>query len=344
MQLIPDSWGARLVEGNDCNLPKGSEDGGRFGRKDDPRCGASGGGTSQRDGTAADYRLMVNGQSLGRVKRVRSRSAMVGGPQTYTTTWQAKPGGYAQPHSFETQDAAEEYLQAQAHETEPESARKGSSGGDAKLVRVRGLSPELAAEIPAGLRWIESYHGKELSTSDSEDDTLSPAVTRDVSVNGTVTYRLQRDGYPKRATLTAALQDYAIVKIGNRNERARRAAEREPESARKGSSGGDSHEDTLRSLIDDMGYLATEGRAATFGSGRSSPGVRDLPEGVSLAQVKKAIAETPEVDGWRFTYTAPEVQRSQGGKGASKAGRRVESSKRYKYKGAKIRVERVQNG
>ena len=40
MMLVPDSWGASLREFNDCNLPKG-ENGGQFGRNDDPRCGTT---------------------------------------------------------------------------------------------------------------------------------------------------------------------------------------------------------------------------------------------------------------------------------------------------------------
>lgn len=42
MRLIPDSWGVRVREFNDCNLPKGDSDGGRWGSNDDPRCKGGG--------------------------------------------------------------------------------------------------------------------------------------------------------------------------------------------------------------------------------------------------------------------------------------------------------------
>lgn len=58
MRLIPDSWGVRRVrEFNDCNLPPGQKDGGRFGRNDDPRCKGGGGG----DKTDAPRDRMLKG-------------------------------------------------------------------------------------------------------------------------------------------------------------------------------------------------------------------------------------------------------------------------------------------
>jgi hypothetical protein len=66
-----------------------------------------------REGNSKEYRLKVNGATVGRVRRVRTAVPMIGAPRTYTTTWHAFSGAYAQARSFETQQQAEDFLMAQ---------------------------------------------------------------------------------------------------------------------------------------------------------------------------------------------------------------------------------------
>jgi len=99
MTMVPNSYGS-LREHNDCH----SKEDGKF-------CSD---GTVTRNGVAtggrANYQLLSNGKSVGRIKVKRSAIPMIGGPRTYDTNWWARRSGSMQYTTFSTQAEAEAFL------------------------------------------------------------------------------------------------------------------------------------------------------------------------------------------------------------------------------------------
>jgi hypothetical protein len=95
---------------------------------------------------------------------------------------------------------------------------------------------------------------------------------------------------------------------------------------------------TFDAIFRSAGYRVNDATRLTLGDGKS-PGLR--LRGVTMTKARNAIARHPQVGPWRFTFESGEYIASKaGGMAASKAGVKVNSADRARYKGAKIRMAR----